>query len=189
MHWIAHYSISDGSKHWFISLPSCKVPCKHSDINGEYDIANPGASQHCPIQRNLKTYYSLLHQARFATIIDCAVAFGIATFYAQTMFLPENLFVQMLPNLHPLLELAVKNRKLCGGKTVWGNGRLFDWNICWCETSWYRRPYDSDELSTLKLDSDFDPSTKESLTYLLGFFDNLFSKPFAYRPNSSYVWV
>lgn len=72
----------------------------HVDPDEERDIEganNADDDQSSFIQRTFTAYYNLLHKMRWVLLVACLGAFGVSTYYASKLGLPESLDVRLLP--------------------------------------------------------------------------------------------
>ena len=186
--------IMNGSTSWFVTLPSSKVFCKwkggsNDIVQGGKDIATRDSdiSKYRPIQKRMEIYYGLLHRGRWGVLFIGAVLLGVTSYYAQTISLPNDIFVQLLPDSHPLVQHSfILRKKLLSSfllDLTTGTSLGVYFGVSAQDTGDRNNP---DTLSTLELDGNFDPSTNEAQTYLLDFCDRFFEKPFAYKSSRDY---
>ncbi len=192
--------IRNGSASWFVDFPSlsdtfCRRKLKEEESreaivgknSNSLDAAGNTEDLFRPIQRRLDIYYSFLHKSRWLVLLLCTVMTGVGSYYAQTISLPDEIFVQMLPVSNPLVKQSrVYREDLLSSFLVdqtTGSSVTAYFGVTVDDTGNHNEP---DELSTIVLDDNFDPSTTEAQIFLLDFCDRLFSKPYVYKAGYSY---
>jgi hypothetical protein len=183
-----------GSPSWFVTFPPWQSCCNlrrepNIDRSQESnDSIDQNTFEFRPIQKKIRSYYSFLHKVRWYFLVLGAIILGVVSYYASTISLPNDIFVQLLPETHPISEMKMVKREKLLSSTLsdltTGYSLQVYFGVIPQDIGDRRNP---DSLSTLGLDSNFDPSTIDAQTYLLDFCDRFFDESFAYRKNTDYT--
>lgn len=176
--------LQNGSKNCLVVM--CAQKTVEDDVLDSMEDADPDKPVKMSlIHRILSNYYNLIHRFHWPVLAASLVAIGVCIYYAFTLPLPANTDVRLLPEGHPLeLHFAWQTNLLSAVLFATGTQTQIIFGLKAGDTGVQNDP---GTLSTLLLDTTFNPSSEETQTYLRDFCDRLFDTEFCNKRSPDYV--
>lgn len=126
------------------------------------------------IHRILDGYYNFLHKFRWFVLVVVIAGIITCTVFAAQLSLPTSSEVSLLPDGNEYQKHATWTQSLLSTEMFKdaGTEATILWGVTPADTGDHLNP---DSWTTLELDDKFDPKSKDSQTYLLGFCERLFN--------------
>lgn len=173
--------LKKGSRNPFVNCGCCS-----KSIFETRAVNDEGEKEESFIHRVLGVFYKFLHQFRYVVLLGCLAATGVCLYIALTMKLPDNADVRLLPESSDYEQHFAWKQKILAFPLFYAgssNGEV-TWGVLPVDNG---KRNDPDSLSTIVLDTSFEPSTTEAQTYLLNFCDKLFDAGVAGPLNNEYL--
>jgi len=137
-------------------------------------------------QRFLLTFSEQLYRARWPLLVLCVVSFGLCSFYATKLALPDSSDVRLLkPGIQYEQNYQWRKEILSSDlNDLSGSRNSIVWGLNAADTGKQSDPYDG---TSLVLDETFDPSSAEAQIYLRDFCSNIFIEDFAMLSKEDFV--
>jgi len=126
------------------------------------------------IHRILDGYYNFLHKFRWFVLVVVIAGIITCTVFAAQLSLPTSSEVSLLPDGNEYQKHATWTQSLLSTEMFKdaGTEATILWGVTPADTGDHLNP---DSWTTLELDESFEPKSKDSQTYLLGFCERLFN--------------